>query len=257
MRFAILGSGSSGNAMLVVRGATRLLLDCGFSVRETTLRLRRLGVEPDSIRGILITHEHDDHIGGAFRFAACYRIPLWLTHGTQRGARSFLPAHFDAPLNIIDSYTPFAVDDICVQPYPVPHDAEEPAQFILGDGARKLGVLTDAGSSTPHIERMLQDCDALALECNHDLDMLKNGPYAWPLKQRILGRQGHLDNASAAALLGRLRLDRLQHVIALHLSETNNTPVLARSSLAAVLGCTTDWVEVADQASGLGWRQIV
>ncbi len=256
MRFASLGSGSGGNALLVERDATRLLLDCGFGTRETALRLRRLGVEPDSISGILVTHEHDDHAGGAFRFAARHRIPLWLTHGTLRGARDYLPEHFDAPLNLIDSHVAFAIGDIGVQPYPVPHDAEEPTQFTLTDGARKLGVLTDTGSSTPHIEAMLQDCDALALECNHDLDMLKNGPYAWPLKQRILGRQGHLDNAGAAALLGRLRRDRLQHVVALHLSEKNNTPALARDSLAAVLGCTADWVQVADQAGGLGWRQI-
>lgn len=256
MRFASLGSGSGGNALLVEQGTTRLLLDCGFSVRETAQRLRRLGVEPDSVSGILVTHEHDDHAGGAFRFAARHRIPVWLTHGTLRGARGYLPDHFDAPLHVIDSHTGFAIGDLGVQPYPVPHDAEEPTQFTFSDGARKLGVLTDAGSSTPHIEAMLQDCDALALECNHDLDMLKNGPYAWPLKQRILGRQGHLDNASAAFLLHRLRRDRLQHVVALHLSEKNNTPALAQASLAAVLGCAAEWVQVADQASGIDWRQI-
>lgn len=256
MRFASLGSGSGGNALLLERGKTRLLLDCGFSARETAMRLGRLGVEPGQITGILITHEHDDHAGGAFRFAARHGTPLWLTHGTLRGVRSYIPEHFDSPLHIIDSHTPVAIGDIEVLPYPVPHDAEEPVQFAFSDGDHKLGVLTDTGSSTPHIESMLHGCHALALECNHDADMLKNGPYAWPLKQRILGRMGHLDNASAAALLARLDAGKLQHIIAMHLSEKNNTPPLAQSSLAAVLNCENEWVGVASQAEGFGWRQI-
>jgi phosphoribosyl 1,2-cyclic phosphodiesterase len=256
MRFASLGSGSGGNALLLEHGQTRLLLDCGFSARETTQRLQRLGVEPSQVSGILLTHEHDDHAGGAFRFAARHNVPLWLTHGTLRGAHSYVPAHFDAPLNIIDGHTALEIGDIAVQPYPVPHDSEEPVQYTFSDGAHKLGVLTDTGSSTPHIEAMLHDCDALALECNHDLDMLKNGSYAWPLKQRILGRQGHLDNASAAALLSRLQRQKLQHIVALHLSEHNNTPELARSALAAVLNCEQHWVGVASQAQGFGWREL-
>lgn len=256
MRFASLGSGSGGNALVVERGRTRLLLDCGFGLRESATRLARLGLEPSHITAVLVTHEHDDHAGGAFRFCARHGIPIWLTHGTLRGAARYIPESFAAPLQVIDSQAPLAIGDIEVHPYPVPHDAEEPVQFTFGDGAHTLGVLTDTGCSTPHIEAMLDGCHALALECNHDADMLKNGPYAWPLKQRILGRLGHLDNASAADLLARLDTRQLQHIVALHLSEKNNTPELVRASLAGALGCEPGWVGVASQAEGFGWRQI-
>ncbi len=256
MRFASLGSGSAGNALVVEAGATRLLLDCGFAIRDTTSRLARLGLVPDQLGGILVTHEHDDHVGGAFRFAAKYGLKVWITHGSLRNAQRHLPEKFDAPLEVIDSHTAFTIEDIRIQPFPVPHDAGEPVQYVFDDGQRKLGVLTDTGTSTPHIEQMLSGCHALALECNHDLDMLKNGPYAWPLKQRISGRLGHLDNNTAARLLGRLDNRKLQHIVALHLSEKNNTPELAEQSLSSVLGCEAEWIGIASQESGFDWRQI-
>ena len=256
MRFASLGSGSSGNALVVECNDTRLLLDCGFGLRESAFRLARLDLDPSQITAVLVTHEHDDHAGGAFRFSARHGIPIWLTHGTMRGAASYIPKSFNAPVQVIDGLSPLAIGDIEVHPYPVPHDAEEPVQFAFSDGARTLGVLTDTGCSTPHIESMLNGCHALALECNHDVEMLKNGSYAWPLKQRILGRLGHLDNASAANLLGKLDTGRLQHIVAMHLSEKNNTPELARSSLADALNCEHDWIGIASQTEGFGWRQI-
>jgi phosphoribosyl 1,2-cyclic phosphodiesterase len=256
MRFASLGSGSAGNAMVVEAGATRLMLDCGFGIRETESRLARLGLEPQQINGILVTHEHDDHAGGAFRFAAKHRLTIWLTHGTLRAARRYIPDGYDAQLIVIDSHTNFAIGDIETNPFPVPHDADEPVQYFFQDGATKLGVLTDAGSSTSHIEAMLSGCHALVLECNHDLDMLMNGPYAWPLKQRVSSRQGHLDNATAAGLLARLDNSRLQHIVAAHLSEKNNTPELAGNALAGALGCERNWVGIASQAEGFGWRQL-
>lgn len=256
MRFASLGSGSAGNALVVEAGTTRLLLDCGFTIKDTTSRLARLGLLPDQLRGILVTHEHDDHVGGAFRFAAKYGLKVWITHGSLRNAQRHLPEKFDAPLEVIDSHTAFTVEDLRIQPFPVPHDAGEPVQYVFDDGQRTLGVLTDTGTSTPHIEQMLSGCHALALECNHDLDMLKNGPYAWPLKQRISGRLGHLDNNTAACLLGRLDNRKLQHIVALHLSEKNNTPDLAGQSLSSVLGCEAEWIGIASQESGFDWRQI-
>lgn len=256
MRFASLGSGSGGNALVVESGSTRLLLDCGFGPREMLARLSRLNLEPSQIRGIVLTHEHDDHAGGAFRFAARHRLPVWVTHGTLRASARHIPDGFDSPLHVIDSHTPFSIDDIEMLPFPVPHDAGEPVQYVFHDGAVRLGVLTDTGSSTPHIECMLSACHALVLECNHDLDMLMNGPYAWPLKQRVSSRFGHLDNATSAALLGRLDNSRLQHIIAAHLSEKNNMPDLAAHALAQVLGCTQDWIGIASQTEGFAWRQI-
>ncbi|HTJ96754.1 MAG TPA: MBL fold metallo-hydrolase, partial [Rhodocyclaceae bacterium] len=132
----------------------------------------------------------------------------------------------------------------------------EPVQFVFSDGQHRLGVLTDLGFSTPHVIDSLTGCEALVLECNHDADMLANGNYPASLKQRIGGRFGHLDNAAAAALLGQLDTSQLQHLIAAHLSEHNNTPLLAQQALADVLGCAADWIGVADQEAGFDWRTL-
>lgn len=253
MRFAYLGSGSEGNGLVVEAGGTRLLLDCGFPLGDTVTRLGRLGLAPTDLAGIVVTHEHDDHVGGVARVARKFGIPVWMTHGTLRG----LEAKFEGVvLHCIDGYRSFAVGAIEAIPYPVPHDAGEPAQFVFSDGARRLGVLTDIGCSTPHVEAMLTGCDALALECNHDLDLLRNSRYPPSLKNRIAGRFGHLDNGSAGRLLAALDRSRLQHLVAVHLSQQNNTPALARQSLAEVVGCAASWIAVADQAEGLDWRDI-
>ena len=142
------------------------------------------------------------------------------------------------------------------QPFPVPHDAREPVQYVVSDGARRWGLLTDAGHVTGHMISVLEDCHALTLECNHDVDRLRRGSYPARLKARILGRYGHLDNGAAAQLLGRLSTAGLQHIVAAHLSEENNTPELARAALAGALGCEPEWIGVASQSEGLGWRTI-
>ena len=255
MRFACLGSGSRGNALVVEKGRTRLMLDCGYPVRETERRLARLDLAPGDLAGILITHEHSDHIAGACKFARKHGLPLWLTHGTFTGLpgdRSDLPQ-----INLIDSHSPFDVGELQLLPFPVPHDAREPAHFVFSDGARRLGVLTDTGSSTSHIEAMLSGCHALVLECNHDLDMLANGDYPQALKARVAGRYGHLDNQSSAGLLAALDTSLLQHLIAAHLSQHNNTPELACRALAQVMGCAPGWIGVAEQDDGFDWREIV
>jgi phosphoribosyl 1,2-cyclic phosphodiesterase len=253
IRFASLGSGSEGNALLVEAGQTRVLLDCGFSVTETVRRLGRLGVTPESVDAILVTHEHDDHVGGVARFSRRFETPVYLSYGTYAAAT----AHGElAEVVIIDSHTPFAIDDIEVLPYPVPHDAREPTQFVFGDGAARLGVLTDAGASTPHIETMLSGLDALVIECNHDLELLRNSAYPERLKERISGRYGHLDNTQAAQILSSIDRRSLRHVIAAHLSQKNNRPELAVAALAAVMGCAPDWIAVATQTMGFDWRSL-
>ena len=254
MRFASLGSGSQGNALVVEAGGTRLLLDCGFGITESAARLGRLGLEPGDLSAILVTHEHDDHIGGVARLARKYELPVYLTYGTLtalEGERAVV-----AEITIIDSHTPFAIGDIEVRPYPVPHDAREPAQFVFSDGSATLGVLTDAGAATPHIATMLSGLSALMLECNHDSDMLASGNYPPSLKRRIASRFGHLANDAAAQLLASLDCSRLQHLIAAHLSQQNNTPALARAAMADAMGCAPDWVGVATQEDGFGWREI-
>ena len=256
MRFASMGSGSAGNCLVVEQANTRVLLDCGFSLSEVIKRLQKLALVPEQITGILVTHEHDDHAKGAFKFAAKYNIPVWLTHGTFKMCQRYMPENAKLVINIIDSHENFHVQELIITPYPVPHDAREPTQFTFSNGNYKLGVLTDAGSTTPYIEQMLSACDALVLECNHDLTMLENGPYAWPLKQRVGSRLGHLDNQTAAELLARLDSSKLKHIIAAHLSAKNNTQQLAKQALSQALNCAHDWVGVAEQAEGFAWRSL-
>lgn len=260
MRFASLGSGSAGNCMVVEQAGlvstTRLLLDCGFAVSELVKRLQKFELAPDQITGILLTHEHDDHAKGAFRLAAKYNIPVWLSYGSFKMCERYMPANVAVVTNIIDSHTKFDIEHIEITPYPVPHDAREPTQFTFTDGKHKLGVLTDVGESTLHIEQVLSGCDALVLECNHDISMLENGAYPYSLKKRVGSRLGHLDNASASALLAKLDNSKLNHIIAAHLSAKNNTPNLAKAALSSVLGCQQDWVGIAEQEAGFSWRSF-
>lgn len=256
MRFASIGSGSAGNGLVVEKNNTRLLVDCGFGLKDAVERLAKLTLGPEQLTGILVTHEHEDHAGGVFKLARKYNIPVWLTHGTLKMLERFLPVGHNIQLHIIDSHQSFSIQDLNVHPYAVPHDAREPVQFTFEDGAYKLGVLTDTGISTPHIEYMLTACDALVLECNHDLDMLMRGPYTWSLKNRVSSRLGHLDNNTSAALLAKLDNRKLQHLIAAHLSEKNNHPDIVKQALSATLNCEQEWIGIACQTKGFNWRSI-
>ncbi|MGB5306538.1 MAG: MBL fold metallo-hydrolase [Gammaproteobacteria bacterium] len=252
MRFASLGSGSRGNATLVEAGATLVMIDCGFSCRATEQRLARLGRTPQELTALLVTHEHGDHLRGIVPLARKYNLPVWLTRGTRQTLQDDnLPL-----IQYFDGHSGFTIGDLQVQPFTVPHDAREPCQFAFEDGSRRFGMLTDTGRSTPHIIECLGGCDALLLECNHDADMLAYGPYSTALKHRVGGPLGHLSNAQASALLAQLDVSRLQHVVAAHISDKNNTPDLACKALAGVLDCAPDWVGVADQEAGLEWRSI-
>jgi phosphoribosyl 1,2-cyclic phosphodiesterase len=254
VRFASIGSGSEGNGLVVEAGTTRVLIDCGFGLRDARVRLARLGIEPSSLTAILVTHEHNDHAGGVPAFAARHRIPVWITFGTLQ----VIGERFAELSDVygFDSHDAFVVGDLRVTPFPVPHDAREPVQFVVDDGASRVGVLTDIGGSTPHVEASLSGCDALVLECNHDLDMLAGSDYPYSLKQRIAGRFGHMCNETAGRLLAALDNSRLKHIFAAHLSQQNNTPDKARAALAGALNCSPDWVGVADQASGFDWREL-
>jgi len=252
VRFASLGSGSRGNATLVEHAGTCVLLDCGFSVRETERRLARLGRSGERLSAIVVTHEHGDHINGVGALARKYDLTVWATAGTQAVDRLGKVAD----VRCFSSHQAFALGDLLVQPFPVPHDAREPCQFVFGDGQRRLGILTDVGSATPHIAAQLDGCDALMLECNHEKTLLDNGNYPPSLKRRVGGAHGHLSNAQAEDLLRRLETGRLKQIVAAHLSEKHNTPELARAALAAALGCASDWVAVADQDAGLDWREV-
>jgi phosphoribosyl 1,2-cyclic phosphodiesterase len=256
LRFGSLGSGSEGNALIVevksIVSTTRIMMDCGFGLAETERRLARLGLMPGDLDGIAVTHEHSDHIGGVARFARKHRIPVWLTHGTAKVLRDgSVPT---ALLHYVDPHQSFAIGDIHVTPYYVPHDANEPVQYVFSDGDKRLGVLTDTGTLTTHIEETLSGCNALVLECNHDLDMLMNGPYPASLKRRVAGKFGHLDNATSAQLLTRIDCTKLTHLFAAHLSSSNNLPSLARAALSGAMNCEHDWIGIAEQDLGFDWR---
>ncbi len=244
MRFASLGSGSRGNCALIEAGDTRVLLDNGFAAREVEARLRQLGIEPDSIQAIVVTHEHQDHIKGVGAYARRYNLPVWMTAGTCRQGRcGELP-----DIRLFNTHEGgFSIGNLTVDPFPVPHDAREPAQFIFSANGSRLGILTDIGFYTPHICEILKGCDALFLECNHDVDMLANGPYPPALQARVAGRFGHLSNAQAADFLRQFDLARLQHVVAAHLSEKNNRPELVREAMASVSATIDDRLSIASQ----------
>ena len=252
MRFASLGSGSRGNATLVEAGSTLVMVDCGFSCRETERRMARLGYSPADLSAVLVTHEHGDHVRGIPVLARKYGLPVWLTRGTYRALRDD-----DVPrVEYFDGHTECAICEVQVRPFTVPHDATEPCQFVFEHADQRLGVLTDTGRMTPHIVESLDSCDALLLECNHDADMLASGPYSASLKIRVGGPLGHLSNAQAGSLLARLDCSRLQHLVAAHLSDKNNRPELAQAALAEVLQCEADWIGIACQDDGLDWRTI-
>jgi phosphoribosyl 1,2-cyclic phosphodiesterase len=252
MRFASLGSGSKGNATLVEAGENRVLVDCGFSCAETEKRLARFALTPDQLDAILVTHEHSDHISGVARLSRRYGIPVWMTAGTEAVHKGGELAAW----HCINSHEAFSIGDLAVHPFPVPHDAREPCQFVFSYGERRLGLLTDVGSITTHMVNALNDLDALILECNHDPGMLAQGPYPPSLKQRVGGPYGHLSNRQAAELLGKISTDRLQCLVAAHLSEKNNHPQLAFDSLVAVDGGERYPIIIADQPDGLPWMTV-
>ncbi len=251
MRFASLGSGSRGNGTLVQAGGTLLLVDCGFPLRVTEERLARLGVKPQDLRAVLVTHEHGDHCNGVRVLANRYRIPVYMTAGTAR-ARQLL----DVQHNItIDSHTAFVIDDVAIQPVAVPHDAAEPVQYVFEWAGKRLGVLTDLGVITPFVRDHYSRCDALLLESNHCVDMLARGSYPPSLKLRVSGRFGHLSNAQAAGLLDDIEVEQLQHLVIAHLSEKNNTLERVQESLSGTLNRVRN-VLFACQEEGFDWLTI-
>jgi len=253
MRFTSLGSGSRGNATLVSQGKTTILVDCGFSARETEKRLQLSGLDASQLTAIVLTHEHADHINGVRVLARKHQLPVYATKGTA----SFLAEDVQSLVQPFCSHTRFEIDDIEVQPFPVPHDAREPSQFVFSNGQYRLGLLTDVGMSTPIIEEALTACDALLLEANHDLELLDNSVYPDHLKYRVASRQGHLNNVQAAKLLEKIDTSQLQHIVAMHLSEKNNSPNIVLPLFADALNCDQSWVGIAEQQTGFAWRELI
>jgi len=251
IRFASLGSGSKGNGTLVESGDTCLLVDCGFSVRETDRRLARLGRSGHDLSAILVTHEHGDHGRGVAALARKYGLPVYLTAGTLRGLQRHAPA---AP-GIVCGQQAFEVGGITVTPVTVPHDAREPVQFHFTVAGRRLGILTDLGCITPHVVNSFHDCDGLLLEANHDTGMLGSGPYPAALKRRVGGDWGHLNNGQAVQFLHAVERRRLQVLVLGHISQQNNAVGLVAEAVAP-LRQDLHQMHYACQEQGFDWHRI-
>ena len=256
LRFRSLASGSSGNATLIEASdglhRTRVLVDCGLGLRQLIARLAVEGIGPADLDGIFITHEHGDHIGCAPMLVARYGVPLWTSAGTAQYAAF---AGLESALNLVRDGQVFAIGGLQLHPFTVPHDAREPLQLRCTDGDRVLGLMTDIGHVTGHALAALAGCHALVLESNHDVELLAQSRYPDFLKRRVGGQHGHLSNVQAAAALGALRHDRLNTVVAAHLSERNNRPELVSRAFAAVLGCGEADVLLAER-QGRGWLDV-
>ena len=256
LRFRSLASGSSGNATLIEASdglhRTRVLVDCGLGLRQLIARLAVEGIGPADLDGIFITHEHGDHIGCAPMLVARYGVPLWTSAGTAQYAAF---AGLESALNLVRDGQVFAIGGLQLHPFTVPHDAREPLQLRCTDGDRVLGLMTDIGHVTGHALAALAGCHALVLESNHDVELLAQSRYPDFLKRRVGGQHGHLSNVQAAAALGALRHDRLNTVVAAHLSERNNRPELVSRAFAAVLGCGEADVLLAERR-GRGWLDV-
>ncbi|MRX27070.1 MBL fold metallo-hydrolase [Kangiella sp. HZ709] len=250
-KVASLGSGSKGNGTLVSAGSTNLLIDCGFTVKETLKRFAALEFSPQSLSAILVTHEHQDHIKGAGALSRRFNIPVFTTQGT------FLSGKIgECDFRAISPFQHFSIDKLMVEAFSVPHDAREPCQFVLQYNDKRLAVVSDLGSITQPIIEKMQSCHALLLEMNHDYEMLMTGVYPMSLKRRVGGKLGHLNNQQSIELLKQLDFDRLELMVATHLSEQNNCPRIVESLLAETFENKAIVYKVANQEQGLDWIEL-
>ena len=245
---SVLASGSRGNATYISDGRTAILIDAGLSGVEIQRRMARKGLDPGRLDAILVSHEHADHIHGVGVLSRRFGLTVCINDGTRQASGKALgKLHGLFPFSCGHAFTIGSLD---VHPFSISHDAEDPAGFTIACNGAKVGVATDLGIATGVVKTHLQACDILILEANHDPQMLIDGPYPWPLKQRIRGRSGHLSNDDTALLLEVLQHDRLAHVILAHLSEENNTPEKARQAIKTVLNGAGVRLHVASQAAG-------
>lgn len=233
VRACVLGSGSRGNSTLIATERTRLLVDAGFSRRETWARLATLGEHERGFDAILVSHEHSDHIRGLAGLALESKAPIYLTEATQQA----IP--WDRRLTRFEPVTAgtkFILGDIEITPFSVPHDAADPVAFTFESQGIKIGLVTDLGYISELVKQRLVGCHCLIFESNHDLDMLKSGPYPWHVKQRVMSRQGHLSNLATSEFLCNDYDGQAAILVLAHLSEQNNHPEIARLSATNALG---------------------
>lgn len=234
MEFSVLASGSSGNCLYIAEGETRVLVDVGISCKQVATRLRELGIAPESLTALCLTHDHSDHISGLAVLSRTWSIPLYATEGTSTAAECKLRMT-GTQWNVFAAGNPFRIGSLVFEPFAVPHDAGDPVGFVVDNGVRRLGIATDLGHIPAMVAHHLRACHALVLECNHDVEMVRNSERPWSLKERILGRHGHLSNAQSAELLDAILPGMLSLVVLAHLSEECNNPTLARNTILDTL----------------------
>lgn len=255
MNVVLLASGSRGNAVLVDVANTRLLIDAGLSAREICRRLESVGVAPESLDALLVTHEHSDHIRGLGPLVRRLQLPVYI-HTDVVGVLKDVGD--PERVNEFDEKTGFRAGQLAVKAFPVTHDACSPVGFRISTPLGEIGIATDLGIATRLVAEQLRSCRVLVLESNHDEEMLRDGPYPWQLKQRVRSKHGHLSNRDSSALLGQLMWDGLDAVLLAHLSETNNCPDLARAVAKATIAgqnrCAPQLL-VGRQGTPVGWRK--
>ena len=230
----MLASGSRGNSIYISSGNTSVLFDAGLSGIEIERRMKQRGLDPQKLDAIVVSHEHQDHIHGVGVLARRFGIPVHIAPETLDAAKTVIGTI--GTIHPFECGRAFRINDLEIHPFSVSHDAASPAGFTIRTGACKIAIATDLGIATGMVRQHLRDCTHLVLEANHDPVMLEQGPYPWPTKQRIKGRNGHLSNESAKELLMDIIHERLEHVILAHISGTNNTPEKALGVVAERCG---------------------
>ncbi|HUI40824.1 MAG TPA: MBL fold metallo-hydrolase [Terriglobia bacterium] len=225
LRICVLGSGSKGNSTWIATARTRLLIDAGLSGRETCARLAAVGERPESCNAIVISHEHSDHVTGLRKLALDLGRPVYINQATREALT------WDPRITAFEMFVAgekFTIGDIEITPFSVPHDAADPVAFTFEAEGLKIGLVTDLGYVPEHVKQHVHGCHALIFESNHDVEMLRVGPYPWFIKQRVMSRHGHLSNATTAEFLADAYDGGAQVLVLAHLSETNNHPEIAR-----------------------------
>ncbi len=233
IKLSVLASGSRGNSLYVTTEMVRLLVDAGLSARETERRLLSIGASPKELDGIVVTHEHVDHVRGVGTLSRRYKLPVYLNRGTHQHLPDSV-GRLGQKEEFVTGRS-FCIEDVTIHPFAISHDGVDPVGFTLANGSVKIGVCTDLGAATRLVHRHLEHCSVLILEANHDMEMLKNGPYPWPVKQRIKSRVGHLSNEQSVEVISRVFSEDLQAVILAHMSETNNSSEMVLKAVSSKL----------------------